>query len=191
MKARENPFRSERVEGLRFRSQGLSSEGLADRAVELRACAIVGPEGSGKTTLLEGLAGELRGRGYAVRLHRVSAGGESFPRGDPPADGGKAALLLDGLESAGSRARPLLRALKPRWDLLILSAHRPGLLPTLVELRTSPGLLEELVRELVGEEGVASLGPDLPRLFEECRGNIRECLRELYDRVGRTSKGRP
>lgn len=186
MKARENPFRSERIEALRFRPQGTSLKELLDRAMGLRAAAIVGPEGSGKTTLLEAFALPLGESGFEVHLVRVGPRADAAEWKGPPGSGGKTALLLDGLESAGSRARPLLREMGSRWDLLVISAHRPGLLPTLVELGTSPELLADLVRDLVGEEGAAALLPDLPRLFGECRGNIRGCFRELYDRVGRT-----
>ena len=48
----------------------------------------------------------------------------------------------------------------------------------LIECETSTALLEDLVRELSGKplpEGQAS------ELFGRHRGNIRDCLRELYD----------
>lgn len=182
MKARENPFRSERIERIPIRVKGATVEELATRAVGLRACAIVGPEGTGKTTLLEALAARFEGRGFEVQLVRVRP--ESLGSGlcDLPWGEGKRALLLDGLEGVGRRARPLLSELVRRTDLLVATAHRAGSLPTLIEVRTSPALLEELVRELVEEEAFGGVRSELPDLLRRHRGNIRECFRVLYDR---------
>jgi hypothetical protein len=187
MKARENPFRSERIEGLAFRPAGFSLDGLMERLAVLGGRgAIVGAEGSGKTTLLEALASHLQERGVEVRLLRMRFEDWNPRCGAFPGDTVGGVLLVDGLESAGHRARSLLQEMEARRDLLIISSHRPGLLPTLVELRPSQELFTELVRELVGEEDAAVLEPDLPRLFQKNRGNLRECFRELYDRVGQT-----
>ena len=61
---------------------------------------------------------------------------------------------------------------------LLITAHGRGLLPALVECRTTPALLGDLVRELVGAE--AEQLP-LARLYRSHRGNLREALRALYD----------
>jgi len=86
------------------------------------------------------------------------------------------------------------RWLRLRWaarhaDGAIITSHRPGLLPTLREHRTSPELLENLVAKLLGKEEARALRPDLERLFAEHGGNLRECLRELYDLVAAPESG--
>jgi hypothetical protein len=59
---------------------------------------------------------------------------------------------------------------------LVITSHRPGLLPTLFECTTSPELLAEIVGELSGADLEAG------ELYERHRGNVRDALRELYDR---------
>jgi len=58
------------------------------------------------------------------------------------------------------------------------TAHRPGLLPPLLDCATTRELLEGIVRDLVGpQEEALPLG----ELFARHGGNVRESLRELYD----------
>jgi hypothetical protein len=183
MLARENPFRSERIEGLAFRPEGFSLEGLVEKLAALGGRgAIVGPEGSGKTTLLESLAPHFQARGYGIRLLRLGPENWESNRGKLSADGTKRVLLVDGLESSSHPALSILSELLSRADWLVAAMHRPGLLPTLVELRTSPELLAELVRELLGDGESRGIEPELPGLFARHRGNLRACFRELYDR---------
>ena len=58
---------------------------------------------------------------------------------------------------------------------LVITSHRPGLLPTLFECETSPELLAGIVGELAGSEVEAG------ELWARHRGNVRDALRELYD----------
>lgn len=64
---------------------------------------------------------------------------------------------------------------------LIVTTHQPGRLPTLHEHRTDAGLLQALVAELVGAEAARGSAADLENEFRRQRGNLRECLRALYD----------
>jgi hypothetical protein len=64
-------------------------------------------------------------------------------------------------------------------------------LPSLREHRTSPELLADLVTELVGEAGRRALDGDLEELFEIHRGNVRNCLRQLYDQWARRPSPQP
>jgi hypothetical protein len=59
---------------------------------------------------------------------------------------------------------------------VIATSHRPGRLPLLRRHRTSPALLAELVAEL------DPAGHDAEALWRDHGGNLRECLRALYDR---------
>jgi hypothetical protein len=63
---------------------------------------------------------------------------------------------------------------------LVITSHRRGMLPTLVECSTTPALLDEIITEILGEESNI-LRPLTPTLFTKHRGNLRAALRELYD----------
>jgi hypothetical protein len=183
MRARDNPFSTDRVLRVRYRPQGWDWDALMRRLADLDyRAAIVGPEGRGKTTLLEDLGARLPEPGLGVKWLRLTREEPAFDRRwlrsffaeVSPRD----VLLVDGAEQMGRVAWwSFLRKAK-RARGLIITSHRTGLLPTLVQCETSPELLESIVRELLG-------GPDgLPvrELFERHHGNIRDALRGLYDR---------
>ena len=54
------------------------------------------------------------------------------------------------------------------------------MLPTLIECRTSPELLDSLLHELIGE-AATSLRARSHDLFAANNGNLRDVLRALYD----------
>lgn len=62
----------------------------------------------------------------------------------------------------------------------MITAHAPGLLPTLIACETTPGLLGGIVRDLLGSEA-HGLQPTPEELFDRHRGNLRDALRQLYD----------
>lgn len=142
--------------------------------------AIVGPEGSGKTTLLEGLARQVGEHSVLLRLgggrRPFDAAIDQLPRTVFPDD----IILVDAAERLGVpgwlRFRHAVRAASG----LIITAHRPGRLPTLVQCDTSTELLHELVLELAPDDA-SSLAPMLSDLFHRHDGNLRLCFRELYD----------
>src|SRR5258706_13451597 len=75
--ARENPFRSARVMGIRYRfPEGFSWASLLRRLQQLgNRAALVGSEGSGKTTLLDQLEPSLIDLGFRSLLLGESADG--------------------------------------------------------------------------------------------------------------------
>jgi len=182
LRARDNPFAVQRVLEVRYRlPAGLTWEALLDRLAALRwRAAIVGPHGRGKTTLLEDLAPRLNALGFRVRTVTLK---ESHPRLDRqdkrllrglgPGD----VLLFNGAEQLGRLEWLLLKHRTRRAGGLVVTSHRPGLLPTLLECETTPELLVEILREL-GEGGE----PEVEDLYARHCGNLREALRELYDR---------
>lgn len=184
----DNPFAAHRLDALRFRPQGVSWSDLLARleALSFRA-AIVGPEGAGKTALLEKLADRLGIPARTVRLGPVSraavttaalaAAGLAVAHGE--------VLLVDSGELLGPVAWRRLLHRARHAPGLVATMHRPGRLPTLVTCRTSPQLLQELVCELAPDL-VDHLAPLLPALHERHRGNLRECLLELYDTAAQT-----
>jgi hypothetical protein len=178
----DNPFASHRVESLGYRFNGLGRANLCRRLEDLgRRAAIVGPKGSGKTTLLEELAPALPGETVWVRL----GGGCRRPwptaRAQLPSPvTPRHAVLIDGAEQLGPLGwRRFLFATRSAGSLLA-TLHRPGLLPNLVECRPDRGLLHDLVEDLAPTEA-PYLASGLDDLYLRHNGNIRLCLRDLYD----------
>jgi Flp pilus assembly CpaF family ATPase len=119
--AAENPFRASRILAFRYRFLDSDWDAILARleALGMRG-AIVGPEGSGKTTLLEDLGERLERSGRRVRL-------------------------LDGAERLSRRQwRHVLRGAREAGGLVV-TAHREGLLPTLLRTRTTPEILDAAV----------------------------------------------
>jgi ABC-type branched-subunit amino acid transport system ATPase component len=189
-RARDNPFRTERVTEITYRFlDGGDSAELAARFERMgRRAALVGPQGAGKTTLQEEIAGHYEARGRQVRWLRINretrhAAPELIAAAFASA-GSDDLLLVDGAEQIGSlRWRQFLRRSHQCAGLLI-TTHAPGRLPTLHECRTTPRLLQDIVGVLLqDEEAISREAADA--LFERHRGNLRLCLRELYDRWSR------
>ena len=188
MRARDNPFAVSRVLRVRYRLAGTTWSELMDRLWrgDGRA-AIVGPKGSGKTTLLEDAAVRLEALGF--RLHWILLSAErprwhdaltgEFPKQLTRED----FVLLDGAEQLRSWAwRRFVGQCRGAGGLLI-TCHRAGRLPTLHECRTDEGLLRDIIATLLGGRDHPGL-PGMRELFERHGGNVREALRELYDRWG-------
>ncbi|RME94609.1 MAG: hypothetical protein D6766_05365 [Verrucomicrobia bacterium] len=189
MLARENPFASHRLHGLRFRLPGVDWAGLERRWHELgRRAAIVGPEGSGKTTLLEEWRQRLEAAGWRVRLWRLTRERRRPDRARRPAfwtvPAADELILLDGAEQLSWWAwRAWLRRMRPAHGIVV-TTHRPGRLPTLLECRTTPALLDELVAELLGGSSPAVRRLNR-RWFRRHEGNLRLVLRAWYDLCAR------
>jgi hypothetical protein len=185
MKARENPFASHHIEKLPFCfPAGDSWEAFMKRleASHWRG-SIVGPHGSGKTTLLEQLAPRLAERGFVSRLHTLRSEGTMHdkralldavrPMRAPEF------LLLDGAEQLTTREWLPINAAAHHCAGAVLTLHRVGRLPVVLETTPTAALLEHLVGELSGSH----LPPgEAAGLFQRHRGDLRACLRELYDR---------
>lgn len=189
MKARENPFSTDRVLAARWRMpEGLTWDSVHARlaAVDGRA-AVVGPMGSGKTTFLEALAERLARDGCRVHLMRIREGLWEHPDGTirsrprlPRTLGPRDFVLLDNAEVLGPASWLRFRWTMRRAGGLVIAMHREGRLPTLLRCATSPALLAELVEAIAPDE-FPRLRPGLRDLFDLHRGNLRRALRELYD----------
>ena len=183
MRARDNPFSTDRVLRVRYRPQGWTWEQLLARleASSYRG-AIVGPEGRGKTTLLEDLSERLARQGWGVKPLRLTRERPSFPgrflRGFFGDVGRGDVILFDGAEQMGRLAWWSFARRARAAGGLVITSHRPGLLPTLVECETSVPLLRDIISELHPQTS----GPAAEALFRRHRGNVREALWELYDR---------
>ena len=184
MRARDNPFSVERIESVRYRSLTTTFGALLARLDALgHQAAIVGPQGSGKTTLLEDIHHALDLQGVTTR--------SVFANDTAPLDrsrrqrllselGRDDVVLLDGADTLSrSGWMRFQRHVLDRAAGLVITTHRPGALPTLIECHTTPMLLDEIVLGLLPSGGVS---PDLlNQLYDNHKGNIRHCLRALYD----------
>ena len=178
----DNPFSSCKMDALPYLGGPASWRDLGRRIDDLGGrVAIVGAKGRGKTTLLEEFAEVLT---PPVTLIRIT-GADPCPfrtarsRIPKPLDGSHT-ILLDGAEQLGEVAwRRFLFATRGAGRL-VAACHRPGRLPTLLSCSTDPELLRTLVARLAPDDAVI-LEPHLPALFHRHAGNIRECLRDLYD----------
>jgi len=182
LRARDNPFSSDRVLRLRYRLSDEEWYGLY-RKLERQGGrgALVGPKGSGKTTLLEDLSLRLRQRVKDVTLIRLSAEFPALPNQYKTTFftglTRNHAVLLDGAEQL-----PFMRWMQFRWQtrqagIVVITTHWAGRLPTLHPCSTSSGLLRELVASL----GQTVSETNATALFHRHNGNLREALRELYD----------
>jgi len=185
-RAHENPFRVERILTIRYRPLDTSWQMLLERLSDFSfRAAICGPQGAGKTTLLEDLALRLTESGRTTRSlqlrreSRAAAGRQvqSFLESAQASD----ILLVDGAEQLNPLAWHRLKRRSRQHAGLVITTHAPGRLPTLIECRTTLSLLASIVEQLVPADA-ASLRDALPELFARHDGNIRTCLRALYDR---------
>ncbi|HWI59580.1 MAG TPA: hypothetical protein VNZ22_20295 [Bacillota bacterium] len=185
MRARDNPFRTERILQVRYRLEGITWTELLARceALGYRA-ALIGPHGSGKTTLLEDLEPRLRERGFGTHFLRLDAEHRSFPPGAIEALRAQLTtrdiLLFDGAEQMHPLAWRWFRWQTRQAAGLIITTHQAGRLPTLWACRTSSELLATVAAQLLAVES-ATLRDQAEALFARHRGNLRDALREWYD----------
>jgi hypothetical protein len=184
VKARENPFRADRVIAtIRYTCPDEDLDSLVARLAALGyRAAIIGPHGAGKTTLLEDLGRALESRGFQITSVRLGTDDRRLPDTWPARAsrlGPRDIVCLDGAEQLSA-----IRWLWFRWRArraagLIVTSHARGRLPPLIECTTSADLLERIVRRL--SPASAAGAPAAAELFRRHRGNLRDALRELYD----------
>jgi GTPase SAR1 family protein len=193
MWARDNPFATAHLHRIRYRFDGLTWDQFLERLAQARyRGAIVGPEGAGKSTLLEDLQPKLTERGFAPLPLRLTEEAPRFPRAMlrklEATLTRRHIVLLDGAEQMSSWAWWGFRKCVRRAGGLVITAHRSGLLPTVLACGTTPKLLAEVAGKLLGDDDALPRA-EIERLYLRHSGNIREALRELYDTCGGQSHG--
>jgi len=184
VKARDNPFRAERVLAtIRYACPDGDLDTLVARLAALGyRAAIVGPHGAGKTTLLEDLGRALEQRGFRIVPLRLASDDRRLPSTWPFCAarlGPRDIVCLDGAEQLSTVAWLQFRWRARRAAGVIVTSHARGRLPLLVECATNADLLEKIVRQLAPADRAGA--PEAADLFHRHRGNLREALRELYD----------
>jgi hypothetical protein len=153
MRARDNPFSTDRVLKIRYRPRGWTWDELLDRLARMDyRAAIVGPEGRGKTTLMEDLEPHLRAKGFGVRRLCLTRERPAFDarwlREFFAAATSNDVLLFDGAEQLSRLGWWRFRRMAKPARGLVITSHRSGMMPTLVECATDAGLLRGIVRDL-------------------------------------------
>ena len=185
MRACENPFCAEAMHGIAYEPLDGSFGELLGRVEELEyRAAIVGPHGSGKTTLLGQLGEAFGDKGIGtveVFVNDTSGLSRVELKAVAAEVGPGEVVLLDGADMLSRLAwGGFRRNVLANGGGLIVTSHRPGALPTLINCKTSEPLLLSIVQRLLGDGARIDRG-FIGELFQRKKGDIRGCLRELYD----------
>jgi hypothetical protein len=192
--ARANPFRADRIEALRYRLDEASWRALLDRFVaHERRGVLVGPHGSGKTTLREEIERRLRADGFTVRSlvlgddRRVAWSDLRTLVADADA---QTVISLDGIDRMSSLLWWRFRRSTTTIGGILATSHVCGRLPVLHHHETSADLVRSLIQELTDAATATTLHSRCAVLFERHRGDVRACLRSLYDEFADHADGR-
>jgi hypothetical protein len=185
MRARDNPFSVDRIAAVPYHPiHGTVDEILARLEQLNNRAAIIGPNGSGKTMLLEQLQQTFERRGVPTKLIFVNDTSPLTPaqcRKFLSELSPQELVLLDGADAIRRSCWLLFRRHTIRHAAgLVVTSHRPGLLPTLVECAPTPALLQQIVDELAPPDHCVAPAL-LDDLYRRHEGNLRTCLRDLYD----------
>ena len=184
---RDNPFATcwTRPGALAFRfSAGQSTEQLvALLAAQNWHGAIIGPHGSGKSTLLAALQPALAAAGWEVLQITLRDAQRRLPPRFVPCDRCPTLLVVDGYEQLAwfEQARLKRRCRRAKLGLLV-TAHRPTNVATLIRLAPDRQLVQQLVGNLTAQVSTPLTAEDIAA-SHACHGsNVREVFFDLYDR---------
>ncbi len=185
MKARENPFNTERLNEIRYHLIKGTWENLMEKLAGMNyRASIIGPHGSGKSKLLYDLQIRLSDSGFGAKtvfLNRekrsldkrfLNTFLENLSQRDM--------IFFDGADLMGRLEWRRFKQRTAGAAGLIVTSHRAHLLPLLMRCSTTPDLLHGIVRQLLGEQA-AELHITTDAIYHKHRGNMRDAIRELYD----------
>ncbi len=189
-----NPFRTARIDHLRFRLVTTTWDQLTARFDALgRRVAVVGDHGAGKTRFLATFAAHLRDRGRPTWSVRAT---HTPPPTAAEVDG--RIVLVDEVDALPWATRWRWRRRLRAAAGVVIARHAPSAtLPTLHRCSPDAALVAELVAELVTPRPEAATAPsiaapavaDLAALLARHRGNVRAVFAELYDRAAGRDRG--
>ena len=190
IRPRDNPFRIRRLHGLSYRfPPGEGWNTLLERlGTRHWRGALVGGPGRGKSTLLGEIGTRLEARGLQSRRLTLRRSEPDSPRRgtgwrELMASSGRldssTVLLLDGAEQLPLPAWWWLRLRCRTAAGLVVTSHRPGRLPTVLECRTTPEVLQEILDTLAPSR--PGTFPTAGSLHRKHGGDLRRALFEAYD----------
>lgn len=155
------------------------------------SAAIVGPHGSGKTTLLGHLADTLESMGERVIRMRMRERSDLLRLLASIGRGPRGIVCVDSWERIGWPANGLVRVVAAGARVrLLVTAHRPGAMPTLWRCATSPRVTEALVERLLDGSSPPAIGREaIEEAHRRAGGDVREALFLLYDRFEEAARG--
>ncbi len=183
--AKNNPFGAKRIRAIGYLPQELSCQEIISQLEKLDyTAAVVGPHGSGKSTLLRDMEEQLSQSGVYTKKLFINLDTKlpwqtikECVCSMPP----KSVLFFDGANHLPFLRFRQLRSMTQKRSIgLVITSHDEGPLPTLLVCRGRLDLLTELTQQLLPEHQTIRQS-HLAALFESHRGNIRDCLWQLYD----------
>ncbi|MBP7862263.1 hypothetical protein KA183_11315 [bacterium] len=179
-RARNNPFATVRLEALEYKFEHDTWTSFLARLESMNyRGALVGPEGVGKTTLLFEMRKRLAEDGFNPLLIRLSGGKRNLPLSFWLSSLKEHRIIL--VDSAENLPTWQFQLLKLKCKLhslgLCVTAHKEGLLPTLIQCRTSLDLLDQLSEKLLGYKLEKQ---SLAKTYKSCDGNLRLAFLKLY-----------
>ncbi|MFZ5805782.1 MAG: hypothetical protein ACOY3I_01050 [Verrucomicrobiota bacterium] len=180
MKARQNPFRLEKLCQVRLRLPCGEIDDVIQRwqAFQWRG-AIIGPHGSGKTRLLDAIQKHMHQSGVPTLKIFLNDRNKKIPWAQMLFSP-NSVVFIDGAEQIGGKQWKILAWFLRRNRGVLITSHQEGRFSTVIQMTPSLNLLKEIVKELSGTETFFD-EDDFEFLFEKHHGNVREALRECYD----------
>lgn len=182
--ARLNPFRSERLHTIPFLPHPAAENTVIDTLEKNHwmGC-IAGPHGSGKTTLLLRLQERMQTKNIPTEFFQCLEDRPSLSSRDWKTireSRPGSVILLDGAEQLPLLQWLRLRQRPRRGGGLVVSSHRPMRgVPLVYQTDPTPRRLLELIQHLYPEQADQI---DTEFLYRRHHGNLRDALRDLYDR---------
>jgi hypothetical protein len=184
MLARDNPFRMSCLETIPLALSAAELAVIWQRFRQQRNRGVlVGGHGSGKTTLRELMERQLTAAGqrvYSLVLKDTDRLSWDFLCRQLPDLDDHTVLSVDGIDRLSALLWWRLQRATQHCAGFLATSHVSGRLPVLHQHVTTPALLKQLVGTLTPDHHHFS-DHACQTLFTRHCGNIRDCLRELYD----------
>lgn len=141
---------------------------------------IVGPHGVGKSTLLRDLKDRLEEAGFNVLLERGS-----MLKARRPKSAERTILLLDEYAELSLSQRLMLLYFRSRFRAILITTHEQRIgFDLAARLVPTHRILNKLIDQLTKNSQTLIQPTTVAYLYRKHHGNLREVLRELYDRTG-------